>query len=100
LVVVDGTFSRPLVRFRGGNSDGFSLEEVSDSGRFVGLGGAGEDDESVDGGDEGNCRCLRLRELYVRWTLEDISVSTTRGCGERTRRVSLVLFICTIQLHG
>ena len=75
--VVDGTFSRPLFRFNGGNSDGFSSEETSKSGRFVGLGVAGGDDESVDGGEEGNCRCFfRLRELYVRWTLEDINFDT------------------------
>jgi hypothetical protein len=35
---------------------------------------AGGDNESVDGGEEGNCRCFfRLRKLYVRWTLEDIN---------------------------
>lgn len=55
VVVVDGTFSRPLFRFKGGNSDGFS----SKSGRFVSLAGvAGGDDESVDGGEEGDCRCF------------------------------------------
>ena len=62
--VVDGVFCKPLVRFKGGNSDGFSSEDISKSGRFVILGVAGGDDESVDGGEEGNCKCFfRLREL-------------------------------------
>ena len=47
--VVDGTFSRPLVLFNGGNSDESSSEEISKSGRFVSLDVAGGDDESVDG---------------------------------------------------
>jgi hypothetical protein len=70
--VVDENFSRPLDRFNGGNSGGFSSEEISKSGRFASLGVAGGDDESVDGGEEGDC-FFRLRELYVRWTLEDIN---------------------------
>ena len=66
--------SRDLVRFNGGNNDGFSSEEISENSRFVSLGVAGGDDESVDGGDEGDGSCFfLLRELYVRWTLEDIS---------------------------
>ena len=74
--VVNGTFSGPLVRFSGENTDDeFSSEEISKSGRFVRLDLAGGDDESVDGGEEGNSRgFFRLRELYVRWTLEDINV--------------------------
>jgi hypothetical protein len=32
--VVDGTFSRHLVRFDGGNSDGFFSAEISKSGRL------------------------------------------------------------------
>lgn len=93
--VVDSAFGSPLVlRFNGGNSNEFSVEEISESGRFVSLGVAGGDEESVDGGDEGNCGCFfRLRELYVRWM--DISFEDTRSCGEKTRRVSLVLFIYT-----
>jgi hypothetical protein len=73
--VVDETFSRPLVRFNGGNSGGFSSEEFSKSGRFASLGVADAgDDESVDGEEEGDCRCFfRLRELYVRWMFEDIN---------------------------
>ena len=70
--VVDETFSRPLVRFNRGNIGGFSSEEISKSGRFASLGVAGGDDESVDGGKEGGC-FFRLRELYVRWTFEDIN---------------------------
>lgn len=46
---------RSLVRFNGGKRDGFSWEEISEGGRFVILGVAGGDDESVDGGDEGRC---------------------------------------------
>lgn len=72
--VVDGAFSRLLVRFNGGNGDGSSSDEISKTGRFVSLDVVGGDDESADGGEEGNCRCFfRLRELYVRWTLEDIN---------------------------
>lgn len=70
--VEDGTFNRPLVRFNGGNSGGFCSEEISKSGRFVSRGVAGGDDENVEGGEEGNC-FFRQRELYVRWTLEDIN---------------------------
>ena len=42
------------------------------SGRFASLGVAGGDDESVEGGEDSRC-LFRLRELYVRWTLEDIN---------------------------
>jgi hypothetical protein len=52
---VDSTLGRSLVRFNGGKRDGFSWEEISEGGRFVILGVAGGDDESVDGGDEGRC---------------------------------------------
>ena len=96
--VDDVSFIRPLVRFNGGNSDELSSEEISKSGRFVGLDVAGGDDESVDGGEEGNCgHFFRLRELYVRWTLEDIDldareVDTRWWDLEITRRVSLALF--------
>ena len=89
-VVADGAFSSPLVRFNGGNSDGFSSEEMSKSGRFATLGVAGGDDESVEGGEEGNCRCFfRLRELYVRWTLDDINFDARYGGILRRRDASL-----------
>lgn len=98
-VRVDDTFGRPLVRFKRGNSDEFSWEEISASGRFVSLGVAGGDEESVDGEDEVNCMCFfRLRELYVRWTLEDISLRMTGG--KKTRRVSLVLFTLLLPRVG
>ena len=96
--VVDGTFSRPLVRFSGGNSDESSFKEISKNGRFVRLGVAGGDDESVDGGEEGSCWFFfRQRELYVRWTLDDINfdaweVDARWWDPEKTRRVSLALF--------
>lgn len=98
--VVDGTFSRPLVRFSGGNSDESSFKEISKNGRFVRLGVAGGDDESVDGGEEGSCWFFfRQRELYVRWTLDDINfdaweVDARWWDSEKTRRVSLALFNC------
>lgn len=67
------TLGRSLVRFNGGNSDGLCSGEISESGRFVGLGVAGGDDKSVDGGDEKRCgRFLRLCEPYVCWTVVDM----------------------------
>ena len=83
-----------MFRFKGGNSDGFS----SKSGRFVSLAGvAGGDDESVDGGEEGDCRCFfRLRELYVRWTLEDINFDAggvARGVREDATRLFGLVYI-------
>ena len=96
--IVDGIFSRPLFRFKGGNSDESSSEEISKSGRFVSLNVAGGDDESVDGGEEGNCECFfRLRELYVRWTLEDINFDAREvgaRCGGILRRRDASLWLC------
>jgi hypothetical protein len=60
---------------------------------------AGGDDESVDGGEEGNCRRF-LRELYVRWTLEDIKFDAREvvaGCGNAggiLRRRDASLWLC------
>ena len=73
LVLVFEIVDSTLGRFNG-NSEEFCSEEHSKSGRFVGLGGVtGGDDESMEGGDEGHCSCFfRLREMYVRWALEDI----------------------------
>ena len=96
---VDETFSRPLARLNGGNSDESSSEEISKSGRFVSLDVAGGDDDRVDGGEEGNCRCcfFRMRELYVRWTLEDISFDAREvgaRCGGILRRRDASLWLC------
>lgn len=67
----------------------------------MGLGVAGGDDESVDGGDEGSWSCFcRLRELYVRWTMEDISLTLERndaqyvGDSENLRRRDAFLCLC------